>query len=401
MSTMTDAACQKECTPETALRTKLVHITTVPISLNFFRGQIAYLKSRGFEVQAISSPGELLEQAAQREQIEVHAVPMSRGIDPTRDVVALVRLCRLLRALRPDIVHSHTPKAGLLGTIAARLMGVRVVMLSIFGLPQMTRTGFKRRLLDATTRLSCRLAHRIWCDGESMRDYLIQEKLCSADKVVVLGHGSSNGVNSSEVFSPERFSTSDRHELRARYGIPSDAPVLCFVGRIVADKGMHELAKAWRELRDRHPNLHLLLVGPFESQDPLLAEDETLFRSDERIHLAGMRDDVPLHLAASDILVNPSHREGFNVALLEGSAMGLPVVATRIPGCIDPVQEDITGTLVPPRDGLELSRAIESYLQNPALRRQHGDAGRARVVSCFQPQSIWEALEREYRRLGS
>lgn len=401
MSTMTHATVQVETAPESFERLKLVHITTVPISLNFFRGQIDYLKSRGFEIQAISSPGELLEQAGRREQIAVHGVPMSRGIDPIRDLFALLRLWRLLRMLRPDIVHSHTPKAGLLGTIAARLAGVKVVMLSVFGLPQMTRTGLKRRLLDFTTRLSCGLAHRVWCDSQSMNDYLVLEKLCRADKIVVLGHGSSNGVNSTDVFSPERFSAEDRLELRASYEIPADALVVCFVGRIVADKGMRELAEAWRLLRDQYSKLHLLLVGPFEPQDPLSAEDEALFRNDPRIHLAGMRDDVPLHLAASDILVNPSYREGFNVALLEGSAMGLPVVASRIPGCIDPVQDGVTGTLVPARDGLALSKAIDAYLQDASLRQQHGEAGRARVVRDFQPRSIWQALEQQYRSLSA
>lgn len=379
---------------------RLLHVVTVPISLNFFRGQIARLRSRGFDVEAVSSPGEEAELARQREGITVYSVPMERGIAPFSDLVSLWRLFRLMRRTRPDIVHSHTPKAGLLGTMAARMAGVKGVMLSVFGLPQMTRSGWKLRLLNTMSRLSCRLAQRVWCDSHSMRRHLIDSRLCRADKIVVLGEGSSNGVDSRHNFNPRRYSEEERAELRARHGIPSDAVVICFVGRIVADKGMHELAEAWRILRDKHLKLHLLLVGPFEPQDPLRPEDEELFRSDERIHLAGMRHDVPLHLAAVDLLVNPSYREGFNVALLEASAMELPVVASRVPGCLDPVVDGVTGTLVPVRDGQALAEAIEMYVRSADLRREHGSAGRARVERDFQPERIWQELERNYLELS-
>ncbi len=386
-----------ESTPQDGLR--LLHVVTVPISLNFFRGQIGYLRSQGFDVQAVSSPGEEAELARERESIPVHEVPMNRGISPLADLVSLWRLIKLIRRVKPDIVHSHTPKAGLLGTLAARFTGRRGVMLSIFGLPQMTSRGWKLRLLNTLTRFSCGLSQRVWCDSHSMRQHLIETKLCCADKIVVLGHGSSNGIESQRKFNPANYPLEERRDLRERYHIPVDAFTVCFVGRIVADKGMRELSAAWRILRERHPNLHLLIVGPFEPQDPLDARDEELLRTDSRIHLAGMRQDVPLHLAASDLLVNPSYREGFNVALLEAAAMGLPVVASRVPGCADPVIEGETGILVPVRDAAALAQAIERYLLDPELRRKHGTAGRDRVVRDFQPERIWQELEQNYHEL--
>lgn len=380
---------------------RLLHVVTVPVSLNFFRGQIGYLRSQGFDVQAVSSPGEEAELARAREGILVHAVPMNRGISPLADLVSLWRLVKLIRRVKPDIVHSHTPKAGLLGTMAARLTGTRGVMLSIFGLPQMTSRGLKLRLLNMLTRFSCRLANRVWCDSHSMRQHLIESKLCHAEKIVVLGHGSSNGIESNQKFNPATYSAADRLALRAEHGIPADALTVCFVGRIVADKGMRELAGAWRILREKFPDLHLLVVGPFEPQDPLDPQDEELLRTDSRIHLAGMRQDVPRHLAAVDLLVNPSYREGFNVALLEASAMSLPVVATRVPGCADPVVEGVTGTLVPVRDAAALAAAIEAYVLDAALRERHGRAGRERVVCDFRPQQIWQELEHNYRQLAA
>lgn len=389
--------CAKQPSPVIAPR--LLHVVTVPVSLNFFRGQIGYLRSHGFDVQAASSPGEEAELARERECILVHEVPMNRGISPLADLVSLWRLIRLLRRVKPDVVHSHTPKAGLLGTMAARLTGTRGVMLSIFGLPQMTSRGIKLRLLNTMTRFSCTLAKRVWCDSQSIRQHLIDSKLCRADKIVVLGHGSSNGIESEHKFNPASYSAADRLALRAEHGIPADALTVCFVGRIVADKGMRELAGAWRLLREKFPDLHLLIVGPFEPQDPLAAEDEELFRNDPRIHLAGMRQDVPRHLAAVELLVNPSYREGFNVALLEAAAMGLPVVASRVPGCADPVVEGVTGTLVPVREATALAQAIENYLLDPALREQHGRAGRERILRDFQPKQIWQELELQYQEL--
>jgi glycosyltransferase involved in cell wall biosynthesis len=380
-------------------RIKLVHIVTVPWTLGFFRGQMRYMQSRGFEVHAISSPGDLLAEVREREGIEVHTVPMNREIDPVSDSIALWRLWRLLRTLKPDVVHCHTPKASLLGTIAARAAGVRAVMLSIFGLPQMTRTGLPHHLLNLSTRVSSQLAGRVWCDSFSLWNYIVRQGLCPAKRLAVLGQGSANGVDADGTFSPARFGPVARAELRSIYRIPADAIVLGFAGRIVGDKGMHELASAWRLLRDRHPSLHLLLVGPFEPEDPLLPEDEALFRQDSRIHVAGMQRDMAHHFAVMDIYVMPSRREGFGITNIEASAMRLPIVATDIPGCVDSVKDGVTGTLVPARDSNALAEAIESYYNDAELRQKHGQAGRERVLRDFRRETIWGALYDEYERL--
>lgn len=378
---------------------KLIHVTTVPQSFVFFRGQIGYLKGKGFEIHMISSPGESADRFLEREGAQVHWVPMARAITPLSDLKALMRLRHLYRKIKPDVVHSHTPKAGLLGTLAARTAGVPVVFLSIFGLPQMVQKGLTGQLLDFTTRLSCFLAHRVWCDSFSMRDYLIENNLCPAEKSVVFGKGSVNGVDALDTFSPPRQGAGVRAMVRKKNDIPEQALVLGYAGRIVHDKGMHELAQAWQALRDRYVDLHLLLVGSFEDKDPLLAEDEALFRTDSRIHLAGHRRDMAAHYAAMDIFIMPSYREGFGITNIEAAAMELPVVSTRIPGCVDSVQDGVTGVLVPAHDSRALVEAIERYLDDPALRRRHGQAGRARVLQDFRPETIWEALFQEYRRL--
>src|SRR5262249_8583139 len=325
---------------------RLVHITTVPDSLDFFTGQIGHMKERGLEVQAISSPGEALDQFAAREQIMVHALEMPRRITPLRDLRAVARLWRLLRRRRPDIVHAHTPKGGLLGMIGAWLARVPVRIYHLHGLPMMTATGLKRTLLRWSEKVACLLAHQVLCVSHSLQDVAVAEGLCPADKIKVLLSGSINGVDAEDTFNPERVGATARAAVRAHHGIPPDAPVIGFVGRVVRDKGLIELAEAWRLLQKEFPSLHLLVVGPFEPQDPVPADVIQLLRSDPQIHLTGLCLDVPPLYAAMDVAVLPTYREGFGIVAIEAAAMELPVVATRIPGCVDAVEDGVTGTLV-------------------------------------------------------
>jgi glycosyltransferase involved in cell wall biosynthesis len=380
-------------------RIKLIQVTTAPQTLGFFPKHIDYLKERGFDIHLVSSPGEYGIRLASAKEIPFHPIPMSRAITPSRDFFALLALQRVFRRIRPDIVHSHTPKAGLLGSIAARIARVPIVFLSQFGLPQMTLKGGKRKLLDGLTRISCALADKVWIDSPSMREYVIRRRLCPAAKAVTIGNGSVNGVDAVGLFSPEKRGRMDRDSLRYTLGIPKDAPVLGYVGRIVRDKGMHELALAWKELKAACPDLRLLIIGDLEDKDPILPEDRALFESDPSILMPGFSTDIPRYMAAMDVFVMPSYREGFGVTNIEAAAMELPVVSTRIPGCVDSVKDGETGLLVPPGDAAGLAKAIKAYLDSPELRAVHGAAGRQRVLKEFRPETIWNGLYEEYRSL--
>jgi glycosyltransferase involved in cell wall biosynthesis len=267
------------------------------------------------------------------------------------------------------------------------------------GLPLMGATGVKRRLLWSTEWIACRLAHRVFCVSHSVRREAVDAGICPPEKIRVLLGGSGNGVDATDRFDPDARGEEARRLTRTRFGIPASAPVIGFVGRIVRDKGVVELAGAWRELRERYAHLHLLLVGPFEPQDPVPAETERLLRADPRVHLAGMDWDTPPLYAAMDVVALPTYREGFPNVPLEAAAMRLPVVATRIPGCVDAVADGRTGLLVPPRDPAALRDALVRYLDDPELRLLHGAAGRERVLREFRQEGIWEALHAEYRRL--
>ncbi|HEV2131543.1 MAG TPA: glycosyltransferase family 4 protein [Longimicrobiaceae bacterium] len=377
----------------------LLHITTVPVTLPFLVGQIGYMQKRGLAVRALSSPGEDLGRFGEREGIPTHAVEMLRRISPLRDLAAVARIVRVIRRTRPEIVHAHTPKGGLLWMIAAALARTPVRIYHIRGLPLMGATGARRRLLRATEQVACRLAHQVYCVSHSVREVAISEGICPPEKVKVLLGGSGNGVDAGGRYDPARLDPGTRLETRRRLRIPENAVVLGFVGRIVRDKGIVELATAWRTLRERHPQLHLLLVGPFEPQDPVPAETEAMLRSDPRVHLTGMDWETPPFYAAMDVVVLPTYREGFPNVPLEAAAMQLPVVATCIPGCVDAVQDGVTGTLVPPRDAAALEAALQRHIEDAELRRRYGRAGRERVLREFRQEAIWEALYQEYRRL--
>jgi glycosyltransferase involved in cell wall biosynthesis len=378
---------------------RVLHVTTVPVSLPFLAGHVAHAKSRGFKVHALSSPGEPLDEFGRDMKIDVHPALMPRRITPLVDLAAVWRITRVIRHVRPTIVDAHTPKGGLLGMIAAALCRVPVRIYHLHGLPLMTATGLKRLILRWTERTACWLAHQVICVSESVRSVTIAEGLCSPEKIKVLGEGSIDGIDADRKFNPACVSPESRQRVRGRYQIPEDAPVIGFVGRIVRDKGLIELAHSWRVLRDEYPSLHLLIAGPFESQDPIPADVDATLRSDPRIHLAGMVHDMPSIYRTLDLLVLPTYREGFPASLLEASAMELPVIATRIPGCVDAVRDGETGLLVPVRDAEALTAAIRVYVDDPTLRRQHGANGRRRALRDFNSEAIRDALFQEYLRL--
>lgn len=377
---------------------RLLHITTVPESLDFLAGQAEYMRARGFEVHAMSSPSDLLWEFAKREKVEAHAVEMARAISPAGDIRALRNMIRQIRSIRPHIVHAHTPKAGLLGTVAAWIAGVPVRIYHVHGSPFVTAHGLRRVLLMACEVVACSLATRVICVSRSLRELMVRHRLCSPRKSAVLLNGSINGVDAQSRFNPRRAGV-ERTATRFRFGIPPEAVVIGFVGRMVRDKGLVELLYAWKALREEYPNAHMLLVGPFEPQDPVPLQIRQELCSDLRVHLVGLDWNTPPLYAAMDIVVLPSYREGLPSVMLEAGAMELPVVATSVAGCVDVVIDGETGILVPPRDVLALANALRRYLEDPKLRHKHGKAGRERSLRDFSPESIRQALFDEYKRL--
>lgn len=380
----------------------LVHVTTVPVTLySFFRGQVPYLRERGFTFVGVSSPGSELDEFARREGVRVYGIPMIRGISPLADLKSLIGLWRLFRRIKPHIVHGSTPKAALLSMLAAALARVPVRVYTLRGLMIEMPSGLTRGLFYGLEWITCRLADMIIAVSRSVADTMIAKTLCSPDKIRVLVNGSSNGVDAETRFNPSLVDPRNVAGTREAHGIPGDATVIGFVGRLVKDKGITELAEAWQRIREDHHDAWLVLIGPPESHNPVPGVILEHFSHDPRVTMLDYvpNREMPTHYAMMDLVVLPTYREGFPNVVLEASAMELPVVATRVTGCVDAVVDQATGILCAPRDPDGLAQSIGTYLDGTELRAEHGQAGRARVLGSFRAESIWAALADEYERL--
>ncbi|MGD0262283.1 MAG: glycosyltransferase family 4 protein [Verrucomicrobiota bacterium] len=378
-------------------RVKIALQTTVAGSLHtFFRGQLTWLKNHDFEVHTVSAPGEELKWVAEAEQVSMHAVPMTRSFSPFRDPLALWRLVRLYHKSRFTVVHSFTPKGGLLGMLAAVAAGCPVRLFTLWGMAP-TAINTRTRLRVWANKVSCALAHKVFIECPSTAELAVASRLCPREKVCVVPAWSTCSLNGKMTDLSDLPQT--RAAARTDWNLPSQAVVIGFVGRVVRDKGVHELIEAFEKLASEFPNLHLLIVGVREVEDPV--GENILRRIDhhERIRCTGFQKDVRRLLSAMDILVHPSYREGLPTAPLEAAARGLPVVATRIPGCVDAVQDGRSGLLVPPQDSEALAEAIRYYLKNPDVRQQHGRNGREWILQKYDRQAAWTALLNEYQKL--
>jgi len=392
----------------------LVRITTIPISIHkLLRGQLHFMR-QFYEVIGMSSPGEILETVEKEEKIRVKAIEMTREITPFKDLKSLWQLYRFFRKEKPFIVHSHTPKAGIAGMMAAWLAGVPNRLHTVAGLPLMEAKGVKRLLLNSVEKLTYAFATKIYPNSYGLRDFIIDNKFCKPNKLKVIAHGSSNGIDTA-YFDPTLYSEEDKRLLREKLNIGEKDFVFIYVGRLVKDKGINELVAAFSKLKtDRNQSIDkdvsnfnspssiskLLLVGRLEQElDPLNSETLEKMRNDADIISVGYQDDVRPYFAISDVLVFPSYREGFPNVVLQAGAMGLPSIVTDINGCNEIILEGKNGMIMPPKNEEALFGAMKYMLEHPTESKKMGEAARPLITSRYEQQMVWEALLEEYRSL--
>ena len=304
-----------------------------------------------------------------------------------------------LKKEKVAIVHSHTPKAGIVAMLAAKLAGVEHRLHTVAGLPLMEASGFKRVILIAVERLTYRCATMVYPNSKGLNDFIIKEELSRPEKLKILGQGSSNGIDT-QFFKPDLFSEAQNAQLKEKLGIGSSDFIFVFVGRLVADKGINELVTAFNEVHQKHPHSALVMVGPFEETlDPLQPETLSIIENHSAIHCVGYQDDVRPYYAFAKALTFPSYREGFPNVVMQAGAMGLPSIVSDINGCNEIVKEAINGLIVKPKDALSLKNAMMRLLEDPDLFTNLKDSSRAAITSLYERSIMHNAILKEYKSI--
>lgn len=374
---------------KTGQRFKICMVSSAPVTLwSFYRGLPGRLKDEGIDLEICSSPGKELDYFEKQYAITVHQVNILRQITPWRDMLAILKLVKIFKRNRYKLVHAHTPKAGLLGMIAATVAGVRCRIYTCHGLVLETEVGLKRHLLACAERISCALAHRVLSVSHSLVDKLEAYKICPKSKLMVLGDGTACGVELNR-FTLNSDLIEKGKVIRRRHNIPDDATVIGFIGRLVPDKGVHILVESFTQLYELNPNTRLLVLGDFEPhRGRLPGQTLKVMNNHSGIIHVGFTHEIEPYYVAMDVLVLPTRREGFPYAPLEAAALELPTVVTKVTGCVDAVVDNITGLLVEVGNVEQLLGAMLRLVKDPELRRQLGKQGRQRVEALFDSRLL-------------
>ena len=364
---------------------KIIRVTTVADSICFYSDLIPALQ-KDYEIVGVSSPGKELDELSEK-GIRTIEVAMERRISVVSDIKSLWKMYKVLRKESPYIVHSITPKAGLITMIASWLCRVPVRIHTFTGLVWPTAKGIQRRILMATDWLTCACATHIIPEGEGVKADLLNHHITSKP-IKVLGYGNVRGVDM-EYFKPEPRNT-------------EDVFTFVFIGRIVKDKGINELVAAFKRVNEKHKHVRLVLVGPKEDDlDPILPETATEIHSNNAITEVGSQKDVRPFYQNADALVFPSYREGFPNVVLEAGAMGLPSIVTDINGSREIIVESKNGTIIPPHDEQALYEAMLNWVENPQEVASMAANARKMISERFEKSFVQKCMIDFYNKVSN
>jgi len=358
-----------------------------------------FMQENGFEVIMVSADSPELNDVKAYEQCRHEIVPMTRKITPFRDLLALIRLTLLIRRIKPDIVHSHTPKAGLLAMTAARFAGVKVRIHTIAGLRFMTVKGFTRKVLVWMEKLTAASATHVWPNSYSLLEYVRENKLVPERKLRVIGKGSSNGIDLSR-YSPQVPPPEKVKATKEKIGYQDDLIYFLSVGRIVHDKGIDELVSAFVRCYEANDKVRLIMVGSFEDElDPVSDKARNLLQNHPGIIMAGWSDAVEYYMLFAYALLHPSHREGFPNVVLQAGAMGCPVICSRIEGNVDIVEDGVTGMLFEKGDEDQLYERLCIAVKSPEKIQGYAGNLRRKIETWFDQRIVFGLLKEAYTEL--
>lgn len=376
---------------------KLIRITTVPISLRLLlKGQLKFM-SEHFEVIAISSPGELLDEVGKEEGVRVIGVPIERKPNPLKDLVSIYRLYKIFKQEKPDIVHTHTPKAGMVGMMAAYLAKVPIRLHTVAGLPLMTRTGIMKTVLVFIEKLTYKFANKIYPNSKGLKQYIESLKIVHPDKLKVIGHGSSNGIDL-EYFDPSIVQDREINQIKNDLKFDENDFIFIAIGRIVKDKGINELASAMNALTEKYSNIKLLLLGRFENDlDTISVASRDFLLNSPNVIIPGYQTDIRAYLKLADVFVHPSYREGFPNVVMQACAFNKPVIVTDINGSNEVIKNEINGLIVPVANTCALKSAMEILYLNEEKRMQISNKNRIIMQEKYSQSFVWKQMYNEYK----
>ncbi len=369
----------------------------MPISLkNLFKGQLRFMKNQGIDVLGVSSPGLELQNVGKVENIRTVAISMTRKITPFKDFLSLFRMIVLFSKEKPDIVHSHTPKAGIISMCAAWICQVPIMMHTVAGLPLEEAEGVKYILLFYIEKVTYFFATKIYPNSSSLQDYILQNKMVNSKKCSIIGNGGTNGIDVN-FFYKENVDPTEIQKIKELYALGSE--VYCYVGRIVKDKGIVELINAFILLLERKPEAQLLLIGDYEeSLDPLPCEIFEFIQESDKIINVGWVEDVRPYMLSSNYFVFPSYREGFPNVVLQAQALGLRSIVSNINGCNEIVEHNRNGYIVEKKN----THMLYEYMlkiSNPNSCLIGEKDQRKRIEKLYSSKFIWRELYKEYQTL--
>ncbi|GEC79205.1 glycosyltransferase family 4 protein [Flavobacterium aquatile] len=381
------------------VKKKLVRITTVPLSLDkILDGQLWFMNNH-YDVIAVSSEKEYLIQCAKNEGVRYKHIEMTRKITPFKDFISLLKLISFLMKEKPLIIHSHTPKAGIIAMLASKIVNVPIRLHTVGGLPLMEETGLKRKFLECIEKVTYSLSTYVFTNSNGLQNHILQNNYTSKSKIKVIGNGSSNGVDIN-YFSPTQVTISDQEKLKASLGILEDEFVYVFVGRIVADKGINELVAAFDKISAKIKDIKLLLVGKEEADlDPLKKVTLDIISKNKQILTVGFQKDIRPYLSISNVMVFPSYREGFPNVLLQAGAMGLPVIASDINGCNEIISHGLNGILIPKKSTSAIENAILYIKFDEECFDKLQSNSRIMIINRFERKVICETILDEYKNM--
>lgn len=377
---------------------KLLRITTVDMSLaKLLSGQMRFMTEHGFDVTMISAETTFREQVIATEKCTHIVVPMRRQISLWQDIKCLFILIKKIRILRPDIVHTHTSKAGLLGMVAAKIVGIPIRIQTVAGTPpDADKGGIKKYIMHTTERLTFWAATHVWPNSHSLKRFIIENKFTHPTKLEVIASGSSNGVNS-EKYSRGNLNKEILREIEEKVFGDKRKIYFLFVGRLVTDKGIVELIEGFLGVQETNPQLQLVLLGGFEEHRDKLSQNvrEAIGNCQSITHIS-WSDYVEYYLALSDYLIHPSHREGFPNVLLQAGAMGIPILASDVVGNRDCIQHLVTGYMFKSKNSGSIQDAITFATSNPSKMKLFADNWYNIVAREFDQQVVHKKYLEKY-----